>query len=78
MLFIVLFLLIILTTIMLTYQLRQIHMAPECLQDLSNNSSEKRDSSTLAGSHTEGNASPKDDDPMNPEAFFYQSSILCR
>jgi hypothetical protein len=48
-------------------------MAPECLQDLSNNSFEKRDSSVLVGSHTKGNASPINDhdDPMNPEAFSF-------
>ena len=42
------------------------------MQDLSNDTSEKRDSSVPVGSHTEGNASPKDehDDPMNPEVFF--------
>ncbi|KAK1628548.1 hypothetical protein QYE76_002863 [Lolium multiflorum] len=50
----------------------EIPIAPECLQDPSNDSSEKRDSSSPVGSHTEGNASPKDEhnDPMNPKAVF--------
>jgi hypothetical protein len=68
----VLFLLINVTAIVLTRSLRQIPIAPEHLQGLSNDSSEKRDSSILVGSHIEENAGPKDerDDPMNPEAVF--------
>ncbi|KAK1604410.1 hypothetical protein QYE76_028083 [Lolium multiflorum] len=57
----------------------EIPIAPECLQDLSNDTFEKRDSSVPVGPHTEGNASPNDehDDPMNPEASFInpQSSV---
>ncbi|KAK1647594.1 hypothetical protein QYE76_065399 [Lolium multiflorum] len=48
----------------------EIPIAPERLQDLSNDASEKRDSSVPVESHTEGNIHPEDeyDDPMNPEA----------
>ncbi|KAK1608007.1 hypothetical protein QYE76_031680 [Lolium multiflorum] len=47
-------------------------IAPEHLQDLSNDTSERGDSSAPIGSHTEENAIPKDerDDPLNPEAVF--------
>ena len=45
-------------------------MAPERLQNLSNDASEERDSSIPVESHAEGNINPEDehDDPMNPEA----------
>nr|XP_051216542.1 uncharacterized protein LOC127334161 [Lolium perenne] len=54
------------------HQPTEILIAPEHLQDLSNNTSERRDSSAPVGSQMEENASPKDerDDPMNPEAVF--------
>ncbi|KAK1608050.1 hypothetical protein QYE76_031723 [Lolium multiflorum] len=51
---------------------------PECLQDLSNDASEKRDSSVPVESHTEGNINTEDehDDPMNLEASFIDPQSL--
>jgi hypothetical protein len=58
---------------------RQILIAPERLQDFSNDASEEKDSSVHVESHIEGNINPEDehDDPMNPEAFFHRSSMPC-
>ncbi|KAK1660757.1 hypothetical protein QYE76_048916 [Lolium multiflorum] len=48
----------------------EVPIAPEHLQNLSNDTSEERDSSIPVESHAEGNINPEDehDDTMNPEA----------